>query len=272
MNKQLIDELFQKKYSGKCPHLCKIKIIEFLTESIHILFPQMGQQSFANTDELSKSLSHLENKLKFILSCLHKELETPETTHEKIVEDYFNELLKIEQMLSQDAHFMANEDPASKSINEVVICYPGFFAIAVYRIAHFFHQKQVPLFPRIMSEYAHEKTGIDIHPGATIDSPFFIDHGTGIVIGETTSIGKSCKIFQGVTLGALSVKRKFKDVKRHPTIEDNCLIYSNTTILGGETVIGKNTTIGGNVWITESIPANSAVYRKHGFEIETKEK
>lgn len=270
MNKQLVGEIFQRKYSGKCPHLCKDTIINFVNDTLHLLFPQMGQKSFSTTEDLGIALEELENKLKFILSCIHKELETPETTHAGIVEDYFNSLLSIEEKLTADAKFLASEDPASKSIDEVVICYPGFFAIAVYRVAHFFYQKKVPLLPRILSEYAHSKTGVDIHPGASIQSPFFIDHGTGIVIGETSTIGKNVKIFQGVTLGAMSVKRKYKDVKRHPTIGDNCLIYSNTTILGGETIIGENTTIGGNVWLTESIPANSQVYRKHGFEVETK--
>ena len=270
MNKQIISELFQKKYSGKCPHLCKTTILSFLTDSLHILFPQMGQKNFNSEQELELALKDLKNKLVFILNCLHKELDAPEEKHAKVVEEYFSELMSLEKMLTEDARFMGNEDPASKSIDEVIICYPGFFAIATYRVAHFFYQKEIPLFPRIMSEFAHEKTGIDIHPGAKIESPFFIDHGTGIVIGETTEIGKGCKLFQGVTLGALSVKRDMKDSKRHPTIKDNCLIYSNTTILGGETIIGENTTIGGNVWITESIPANSAVYRKHDFERESK--
>lgn len=270
MTNQIANELFQKKYSGKCPHLCRDSIIQFVTETLHLIFPQMGQKSFSNSEDLALALSNLENKLRFILSCLHKELDAPEEKHEQIVKDFFASVMTIEKKLAQDAEFMASEDPASKSINEVIICYPGFFAIAIYRVAHFFYQNQVPLFPRILSEYAHEKTGIDIHPGAQIQSPFFIDHGTGIVIGETSIIGKNCKIFQGVTLGALSVKRKYKDVKRHPTIKDHCLIYSNTTILGGETIIGEHTTIGGNVWLTESIPANSQVYRKHDFELETK--
>lgn len=270
MNKKLANELFQKKYSGKCPHLCKETIILFLVESLHSLFPQMGQKKFHNPAELEINLNQIREKLKYILSCIHKELNTPETTHEKIIDDFFQELMLFEEKLSADAQYIASEDPACKSVDEVIICYPGFFGIAVYRIASFFYKKEVPLLPRILSEYAHEKTGIDIHPGANIEHPFFIDHGTGIVIGETTSIGKRTKIFQGVTLGALSVKRELKNVKRHPTIGENCLIYSNTTILGGETTIGDNTIIGGNVWLTKSIPSNSSVYRKHGFEIEIK--
>ncbi len=268
MNNKLVNDLFLKKYQGKCPHLCRDSIIQFVTETLHTVFPQMGQKKFSTAEDLEICLSDIENKLKFILSCIHKELDTPETTHAKIVKDFFSDLMSLEEKLTADAEFIASEDPASNGIDEVVICYPGFFAIAVYRIANFFYEKKVPLLPRILSEYAHEKTGIDIHPGANIASPFFIDHGTGIVIGETTTIGKGTKIFQGVTLGALSVKRKYKDVKRHPTIGNNCLIYSNTTILGGETVIGDNATIGGNVWLIESIPKNAQVYRKHGVEIE----
>jgi serine O-acetyltransferase len=155
-------------------------------------------------------------------------------------------------------------DPAAKSYEEVILSYPGFEAITVHRLAHFFWNAQVPLIPRMMSELAHSRTGIDIHPGATIGESFFIDHGTGVVIGETTIIGKNVKLYQGVTLGALSVKKEEGNRKRHPTIEDDVTIYSNATILGGATIIGKGSTIGGNVWITESVPPNTMVYTKIG--------
>lgn len=150
-------------------------------------------------------------------------------------------------------------DPAAKSDEEVIVSYPGLEAIVVYRIAHFLLSCGVPVIPRIMTEYIHGKTGIDIHPGATIGESFFIDHGTGVVIGETTVIGKNVKIYQGVTLGALSVQKNLQNKKRHPTIEDNVTIYANATILGGGTVIGKNSIIGGNTWITTSIPDNSTI-------------
>ena len=151
---------------------------------------------------------------------------------------------------------------AAESVDEVISAYPGFRAIAIYRIAHEFYRMGVPLFPRILTESAHQRTGIDIHPGATIGRSFFIDHGTGIVVGETTTIGDSVKIYQGVTLGALSVDKTLASSKRHPTIEDNVVIYSNATILGGTTVIGHDSVIGGNVWLTESVPPYSVVYHK----------
>ena len=160
---------------------------------------------------------------------------------------------EIRRLARLDAIAAFNGDPAAKSGDEVIVSYPGLQAITVYRIAHFLHECGVPVIPRIMSEHVHGKTGIDIHPGAKIGESFFIDHGTGVVIGETTVIGNNVKIYQGVTLGALSVKKSLKNTKRHPTIEDNVTIYANATILGGETVIGKGSVIGGNSWITESV-------------------
>ncbi len=160
---------------------------------------------------------------------------------------------EIRRLARLDAIAAFNGDPAAKSGDEVIVSYPGLQAIIVYRIAHFLHECGVPVIPRIMTEHVHGKTGIDIHPGAKIGESFFIDHGTGVVIGETTIIGKNVKIYQGVTLGALSVKKSLKNTKRHPTIEDDVTIYANATILGGETVIGKGSVIGGNSWITESV-------------------
>ncbi len=150
-------------------------------------------------------------------------------------------------------------DPAAKSNEEIIVSYPGLEAIIVHRLAHFLHANGIPVIPRIMSEYIHGKTGIDIHPGAQIGESFFIDHGTGVVIGETTIIGNNVKIYQGVTLGALSVEKSLMDKKRHPTIEDDVTIYANATILGGHTVIGKGSTIGGNTWITKSVPPKTMV-------------
>ena len=160
---------------------------------------------------------------------------------------------EIRKLAKLDAIAAFNGDPAAKSGDEVIVSYPGLQAIIVYRIAHFLHECGVPVIPRIMSEHIHSRTGIDIHPGAKIGESFFIDHGTGVVIGETCIIGKNVKIYQGVTLGALSVKKSLQNKKRHPTIEDDVTIYANATILGGETVIGKGSVIGGNSWITESV-------------------
>ncbi|MDR2303118.1 MAG: serine O-acetyltransferase [Treponema sp.] len=187
---------------------------------------------------------------------------------ELVVEAFFEELPRIRRALALDMQAAFDGDPAAKSAEEVILSYPGFAAITIHRVAHFFWENSVPLIPRMMSEYVHSRTGIDIHPGADIGSSFFIDHGTGAVIGETTVIGKNVKLYQGVTLGALSVKKEEADTKRHPTIEDDVTIYSHATILGGETRIGRGSIIGGNVWITRSVPPGSTVYIHAGEQIE----
>jgi serine O-acetyltransferase len=164
--------------------------------------------------------------------------------------------------LLEDAADFLQCDPAAKNVDEVMLCYPGFYAIAIYRLASELYRMNIPVLPRAMSEYAHSRTGIDIHPGATIGRNFYIDHGTGVVIGETTEIGNYVKIYQGVTLGAIYVEKNLQNTKRHPTIVDNVIIYAGSAILGGNTVIGRNTVIGGNVWLTESVAPNSLVYHK----------
>ncbi len=181
---------------------------------------------------------------------------------ESTVISLLDEIPHLREMLLLDAKAAFEGDPAARSLEEIILSYPGFEAITVHRIAHFLHINGVPLIPRIMSEYVHGKTGIDIHPGATIGKSFCIDHGTGIVIGETTEIGNNVKIYQGVTLGAISVKKDLCDKKRHPTIEDDVTIYAGASILGGKTVIGKGSIIGGNVWLTESVPAGSTTIAK----------
>lgn len=175
---------------------------------------------------------------------------------------FLNSLPSIKKTLLNDAGFIFESDPAAKNLEEVIAIYPGFFAIYCYRIAHTLEKLSVPILPRMITEYAHKVTGIDIHPGATIGSPFSIDHGTGIVIGETTIIGNFVKLYQGVTLGALSVDKSKASKKRHPTIEDNVILYAGCTILGGETIVGRNSIIGGNVWLTESVASFSVVYHK----------
>lgn len=169
------------------------------------------------------------------------------------------ELPEIKRKITLDVEAVFKGDPAAKSKEEIILSYPGLEAILIYRIANFLYTNGVPIIPRIMSEYIHGKTGIDINPGAKIGESFFIDHGTGIVIGETTIIGNNVKIYQGVTLGALSVKKELKNKKRHPTIEDDVTIYAGATILGGETTIGRGSTIGGNTWVTHSIPAETVL-------------
>jgi len=170
----------------------------------------------------------------------------------------------IREKLNRDVNAAYEGDPAAKSFDEIIVSYPGLFAIAIYRTAHELYHLDIPFIPRIMTEFAHRSTGVDIHPGAHIGDNFFIDHGTGVVIGETTIIGNNVRIYQGVTLGALSFAkdktgRIVKGGKRHPTIEDNVVIYAGATILGGETVVGKNSIIGGNVWLLESVPPNTTI-------------
>jgi serine O-acetyltransferase len=201
------------------------------------------------------------------LRCLFADLlssleHLTDKTPEEVTQRFFAAIPPIhEQLLDEAAHFVQC-DPAAKSVEEVMLCYPGYYAIAVYRLANELYRMNIPILPRAISEYAHSRTGIDIHPGATIGKNFYIDHGTGIVIGETTEIGNSVKIYQGVTLGAMYVEKSLQNTKRHPTIEDNVIIYAGSTILGGNTVIGHDTVVGGNVWLTESVAPNSVVYHK----------
>lgn len=193
--------------------------------------------------------------------------ETAKTSHcyglaEKTAIALIDEIPELRRQIHLDIQALYEGDPAAKSDEEVIVSYPGLDAIVIYRVAHFLYKNGIPVIPRIMTEYSHSRTGIDIHPGATIGESFFIDHGTGIVIGETTIIGKNVKIYQGVTLGAMSVKKEFMDKKRHPTIEDNVTIYANATILGGQTVIGEGSIIGGNTWVTHSVPPHTNFYNK----------
>ncbi|MBC8479209.1 MAG: serine acetyltransferase [FCB group bacterium] len=182
---------------------------------------------------------------------------------EEVAMKFLEEIPSIRDLLHLDVQAAMDGDPAADSPDEIIMAYPSIAAITVHRIVHQLHLNAVPLLPRIMSEYIHHRTGIDIHPGAQIGKSFFIDHGTGVVIGETTIIGDHVKVYQGVTLGALSVSRNMRNKKRHPTIEDHVTIYSGATILGGNTVIGKGSVIGGNVWIIESVSPNSTVYSRN---------
>ena len=182
----------------------------------------------------------------------------------EICETYIGRLPRIKELLLKDVEALYEGDPAANSREEVMICYPGFYAISIYRLAHELELLKTPLIPRIMTEFAHEKTGIDIHPGAMVGEYFFIDHGTGIVVGETTTIGDHVKLYQGVTLGARSFEldengNPVKKIKRHPDIGSHVVIYANATILGGDTVIGDGCVIGGNTWLTHSVPAGTIV-------------
>lgn len=192
----------------------------------------------------------------------------PENDAAAVVGAFVGRLAEVRRLVETDVDAAYEGDPAATSRMEVVMSYPGLYAVTIHRLAHELYRLGVPILPRIMSEFAHSKTGIDIHPGATIGERFFIDHGTGVVIGETTVIGRNVKIYQGVTLGALSFDKDpvtgalVKGVKRHPNVEDNVVIYAGATILGGETVIGHDSEVGGNVWLKDSIPPYSRVYNR----------
>ena len=209
-------------------------------------------------------------QLKIAFASLIYDTVKEQAEVKKHTTDFFYQLPSVYKALLEDAQAILDFDPAARNMSEVVVAYPGFFAIAVYRLSHQIWSQGIRLLPRLFSEYAHSKTGIDIHPAAQIGAAFAIDHGTGIVIGETTVIGNHVKIYQGVTLGALNVAKSQAATKRHPTIEDEVVIYSGATILGGDTVIGKGSIIGGNVWLTHGIASNSVVYHKSEIKIKDK--
>ena len=208
--------------------------------------------------------------LKNTFSALLYELIKNEEKVKQHTFSLFDAIPGIYKSLLLDAEAILKFDPAAQSIEEVLVAYPGFYATAIYRISHQLHTQGIKTLPRILSEYAHSKTGIDIHPGAEIGESFFIDHGTGIVIGETSIIGNNVKVYQGVTLGALNVAKSAASTKRHPTIEDHVIIYSGATILGGDTIIGHDCIIGGNVWLTYSVPPFSVVYHKSEIQVRDK--
>lgn len=217
-----------------------------------LLFPTLAESP--NPSSVQGSLLK-----KDLLSILQPLLQSPLSEVELVTDRFFEALPGVYELLLDDAKAILDFDPAATCIEEVMATYPGFYALSIHRIAHVLYQLRIPLLPRVFSEMAHGKTGIDIHPGAQIGRHFFIDHGTGVVIGETAVIGEYVKVYQGVTLGALQVDKSMANVKRHPTIEDNCVLYANSTILGGKTVIGHDSVIGGNSWLTESVAPFSVV-------------
>ncbi len=222
----------------------------YLADNIYVLYERLSEQIY-------RSFRHDCRRSDFICDHCQQLAET------KTVE-FLARIPDLRRRLSLDVQAAYDGDPAAKSFDEIISSYPGFHGITIYRLAHELHQLGVPLIPRMMTEHAHSITGIDIHPGAQIGDSFFIDHGTGVVIGETTIIGNNVKLYQGVTLGALSFPKDeagkvIRNTKRHPTIEDDVVIYSGATILGGETTIGRGSVIGGNVWITRSIPPYTKV-------------
>jgi len=239
----------------------------FVDNLMAIIFPHFCKEEFNTAEEIESNLVLIERDLKRLLKPLLRETQL---SAEEAAERFGAALPEIYRKLELDAEAINSGDPASESVDEVILAYPGFTAIAIQRFAHEFYKMKTPIFPRLLTEYAHQITGIDIHPGAQIGTSFAIDHGTGIVIGESTIIGNNVKIYQGVTLGALSVDKKLAKSKRHPTVEDNVVIYAQAVILGGDTVVGHDSIIGGNVWLTESVPPHSYVYQESNAVVREK--
>ncbi|MFI3252230.1 MAG: serine acetyltransferase [bacterium] len=256
--KNVIDELLEVSETSYSNILNRDEIIKLVNEIRDILFLGYNEKILTSVDVYIESkLNSINNKLLNLLNLINKD----EKENILITEKFINKIPTIKKQLNGDLKAFLSSDPAVVSEQEIVLCYPGFYAISLYRIANALANFGVSILPRIISEHAHSKTGIDIHPKAIIGENFFIDHGTGVVVGETSVIGNNVKIYQGVTLGAISLQNveQIKNEKRHPTIEDNVVIYSNTSILGGKTVIGEGSVIGCNVFIVKSIDKNSKI-------------
>ena len=244
----------------------RLEVIKIIKRIQHLMFPEyftLSEDEGCTREEIAeKVFIGLKRQLTASYSFFD---EDSIVDTESVAYDVMDEIPKIKEKLLKDVIALYEGDPAARSPEEVILSYPGFYAISIYRLAHEFYVRKIPYIARLMTEFAHEKTGIDIHAGATIGEYFFIDHGTGIVIGETTTIGDHVKIYQGVTLGAKSFEldddgNPIKGTKRHPDIGDNVVIYANATILGGNTKIGRGCVIGGNVWLTHSVPDGQVVY------------
>ena len=256
----LADRLQARRQNlGPTAGLSPRQIHSWLDRLLGLLFPHLEDQQ-TPAEQIPEGLQALEQELAGLLAQL------------KVVPDvaaafFGQDLPDIDSRLQEDAICICQGDPAATGVDEVILAYPGFLAVAIYRLAHALLQHQVPVLPRLLTEYGHRLTGIDIHPGARIGRRFCIDHGTGVVIGESTWIGDDVKLYQGVTLGALSVDKQMAHTKRHPTIEDRVVVYASATILGGETVIGHDSVIGGNVWLTRSIEPWSMVYHTPQIQV-----
>ena len=266
------DEALRRAHT--CPPPDRQEVVKVIHELQALLFPLVYRREYPNmADEtlLSQALYRLRDQLAAALRFRMEAGEAAEAAADEICAAFAERLPEVKRLLLLDVEALYEGDPAAVSREEVMISYPGFRAITIFRIAHELYLLKAPLIPRIMTEYAHERTGIDIHPGATVGEYFFIDHGTGIVVGETTTIGDHVKLYQGVTLGAKSFEldengNPVKNIKRHPDIGNHVVIYANATILGGDTVIGDHCVIGGNTWLTRSVAAGSVISYREGNE------
>ncbi len=258
-HQKLLSLLLESRKRQCFPPEVRTAAPEFVQQVLGLLFPHFAERLECSAAAVQRDVMAVEAylvQLQTTLAPLYPEVDT------SIPQRFMAELPEIYSLLRQDAAAIHEADPAARSVDEVILTYPGFYAIAIFRVAHALHTLGLPLLPRLLTEFAHQRTGVDIHPGAIIGRRFVIDHGTGVVIGETTVIGNGVKIYQGVTLGALVVQKNLSNKKRHPTLEDDVVVYANATILGGETVVGRGSVIAGNAWLTQSVPPQSVVTRR----------
>ena len=264
MSEHLISFLVNQREAYCFPPSFRADVEDFGRKTLALLFPHFAEEANCEVSQIEALVAQLREDFSELLNRVESALEIT-LDHAELESAFFGSLTDLIEQLEFDAKAMAEGDPAAQSVDEVKLAYPGFRAIAIYRVAHLLHGLEIPLLPRLLTEMAHRETGIDIHPGAIIGRSFCIDHGTGVVIGETAVIGNGVKIYQGVTLGALTVQKALADVKRHPTIGDNTVLYANATVLGGETVIGHDCVIGANAWVTKSVPPFNIVGRDAEF-------
>lgn len=266
MDKEFYQQIFSKQLKIEAVP-SNDEIAAWALQLIRLMFPERSNAAYTSVEAVESEFQLLERELNLIMdatkACHNCNISTQ-------VRNFFKTTPELYRLLNTDIQAIFMGDPAARSEFEVIKTYPGFYAISFYRLAHELYKLEVPLLPRILTEHAHSKTGIDIHPAAIIGNHFYIDHGTGIVIGETCHIGNYVKLYQGVTLGALSVAKALAFKKRHPTVEDRVVIYAGATILGGETIIGHDSIIGGNVWLTHSVAADSKVYHSASITVSSK--
>ncbi|HEX4934790.1 MAG TPA: serine acetyltransferase [Gemmatimonadaceae bacterium] len=264
-----LDALCRERAAYNLPPRANARAGSFADGILAFLFPHFAPRLDGKREALDRELAHIADESQTLFADFLTHQAGPgltQTTEASIDADgatsraaFVASLPALREALLADAHFLVESDPAATSVDEVILAYPGFYATACYRVAHRIRALGIPLLPRLITEHAHMRTGIDIHPGATIGVPFAIDHGTGIVIGETATVGVRVRMYQGVTLGALSVEKALASAKRHPTIGDDVVLYANATVLGGRTVVGAGSVVGGNVWLTKSVAAGSTV-------------
>lgn len=254
-----LEQLRAERTAGNAPRPLRALADEFAGRVLALLFPQFAHPLRLGVAGVDEGAAHVDEDAAHVEALLRAAITPMVDDIEPVVATFLNQLPAVRDSLLRDAEAILAGDPAAESLEEVIVAYPGFLATAVHRVAHELYQLGVPLFPRLLSEWSHRETGIDIHPGAVIGASFAIDHGTGVVIGETSRIGDRVRLYQGVTLGAHAVNKKLAHQKRHPTLGNDVVVYANATILGGTTVIGDGSIIGGNVWMTSSVPPRSVV-------------